>query len=264
MIKAAFFDIDGTLVSMKTHRMTDNVLDTLYVLKEKGIKLFIASGRPPQIIDNLRDFPFDGIISMNGALVIADGEIIYRRPIERDSAIRIAEISNANKIPAFISTESLCGVNLMNDISWEMFRLIKIAPPQYIDIEDIASKQNIYQATVYATVEEEERLIVPYVKNVDFPRWHPAFSDIVPGGIDKAEAIGTICRHYGIDIADTIAFGDGGNDKGMLQAAGIGIAMGNAVEEVKAAADMTTLSVEEDGIVAALKKLSTMYTWKLL
>ena len=94
MIKAIFFDIDGTLVSMNTHSMTDRVLETLYALKKKNIKLFIASGRPPQIIDNLRDFPFDGIISMNGALIIAGGNIIYRNPLDKEDAIKIAQISN--------------------------------------------------------------------------------------------------------------------------------------------------------------------------
>ena len=242
MIKAIFFDIDGTLVSMNTHSMTDRVLETLYVLKEKSIKLFIASGRPPQIIDNLRDFPFDGII-------------IYRNPLDKEDAIKIAQISNANKIPAFIACDSKCGINMMNDLSWEMFSLIKIAPPEYMDIEAIARQENIYQVTIYATAEEQQNLYMPFVHNAEFPRWHPSFSDIVPKGIDKAGAIKTICSHYGIDIAETIAFGDGGNDKGMLHTAGIGIAMGNAKEDVKNTADMVTLSVEEDGIIAALEKL---------
>lgn len=255
MIKAIFFDIDGTLVSMNTHSMTDRVLETLYALKKKNIKLFIASGRPPQIIDNLRDFPFDGIISMNGALIIAGGNIIYRNPLDKEDAMKIAQISNANKIPAFIACDSKCGVNMMNDLSWEMFSLIKIAPPEYMDIEAIARQENIYQVTIYATAEEQQNLYMPFVHNAEFPRWHPSFSDIVPKGIDKAGAIKTICSHYGIDTAETIAFGDGGNDKGMLHTAGIGIAMGNAKEDVKNAADMVTLSVEEDGIIAALEKL---------
>lgn len=258
MTKAIFFDIDGTLVSMKTHQMTDKVLETLYKLKDKGIRLFIASGRPPQIIDNLRGFPFDGIIAMNGGLTLVGGEVIDSHPLDKEDALRIAKISNANNIPAFISSDSGCGINIMNDISWEMFALIKIGTPAYLDLEKIAAEENIYQYTIYVSAEEEMKLFRPEIKNADFPRWHPAFADVVPKGISKSVAIGKICHLFGIDIADTIAFGDGDNDISMLKSVGFGIAMGNATDSVKASADMITLSVEDDGIVEALEKLGTI------
>ena len=63
-----------------------------------------------------------------------------------------------------------------------------------------------------------------------------------------------MCSHYGLDVSETMAFGDGGNDIGMLSHAGIGVAMGNASDEVKAAASYVTSSVDEDGIARALEK----------
>ena len=74
-------------------------------------------------------------------------------------------------------------------------------------------------------------------------------------GTDKATGIDAIISHYGFDISETMAFGDGGNDITMLRHAATGIAMGNADNNVKAAADIVTSSVDEDGIANILNGL---------
>ena len=70
MVKAIFFDIDGTLVSFKNHQIPKSTFDALYKLKEKGIKLFIATGRGKDGLDVLNDFPFDGYITLMDNIVI--------------------------------------------------------------------------------------------------------------------------------------------------------------------------------------------------
>jgi len=84
-------------------------------------------------------------------------------------------------------------------------------------------------------------------------RWHPAFTDITAKGADKGEGILTLAAHLGLDLRYTMAFGDGGNDSSMIKAAGIGVAMGNALESLKQEADYTTTSVDDDGILNALR-----------
>ena len=84
-------------------------------------------------------------------------------------------------------------------------------------------------------------------------RWHPAFVDVTAKGNTKQRGIDEIIRHFGIRLEETMAFGDGGNDISMLRHAGIGVAMGNAKDNVKAIADYITDSVQKDGIVSALK-----------
>ena len=84
-------------------------------------------------------------------------------------------------------------------------------------------------------------------------RWNPLFTDVVPQGSSKAVGIDKIIEHYGISLDETMAFGDGGNDMAMLRHAGIGVAMGNAGDEVKAVADYVTDSVDKDGIWNALR-----------
>ena len=77
--------------------------------------------------------------------------------------------------------------------------------------------------------------------------------DITSAMADKANGIRAIADRLGIDISETMAFGDGGNDESMLRAAGVGVAMGNALDSVKAHADYVTTDVDNDGVWNALK-----------
>ena len=84
-------------------------------------------------------------------------------------------------------------------------------------------------------------------------RWSPLFADVNPQGQSKQVGIDVFCDYFGIDRANTMAFGDGGNDITMLKHVGIGVAMGNANPEVKEIADYITDDVDSDGIWNALK-----------
>ena len=83
----------------------------------------------------------------------------------------------------------------------------------------------------------------------------PVLTDIVAAGNSKAEGMAAICRHFGINRQDTLAFGDGANDIEMLRWAGTGVAMGNAADIVKQAADMVTLDVDNEGIEHAVNQI---------
>ena len=85
-------------------------------------------------------------------------------------------------------------------------------------------------------------------------RWHPEFTDITARGADKGRALRLMAQHEGFDVSHTIAFGDGGNDATMVREAGIGVAMGNAIDSLKCEADFVTTSVDDDGVAHALRK----------
>ena len=89
-------------------------------------------------------------------------------------------------------------------------------------------------------------------------RWHPCFADVNPRGVTKASGIASFAREMGIGIDETVAFGDGGNDVPMLEAAGLGVAMGNASDEVKARAGYVTASVDDDGLAQALEYIMSL------
>ena len=89
-------------------------------------------------------------------------------------------------------------------------------------------------------------------------RWNPLFTDVIPRGSSKSVGIDKMLEHFGIALDETMAFGDGGNDISMLQHAGIGVAMGNAGDEVKKVADYVTSSVDEDGVINALRHFGVL------
>ena len=84
-------------------------------------------------------------------------------------------------------------------------------------------------------------------------RWADDFCDILPEGGGKPNCLRQTLAHLGLTREQCIAFGDGGNDVTMLEYAGIGVAMGNACEEAKAAADYITEDVTHDGLAHALE-----------
>ena len=100
---------------------------------------------------------------------------------------------------------------------------------------------------------EVEAEIMPQLPACESSRWYPTFADVTARGADKGEGLKTVARHFGFPIGSTMAFGDGGNDVRMLQVAGIGVAMGNANDSIKAVADYVTASVDDDGVKKALE-----------
>ena len=114
-----------------------------------------------------------------------------------------------------------------------------------------ATDKEIIQMTPFIT-EEEEREIRPSIPTCEIGRWYPAFADITAKGDTKQKGIDEIIRYFDIRLEDTMAFGDGGNDISMLRHAAIGVAMGQAEKDVKAAADYVTAPIDEDGISKAM------------
>lgn len=251
MIKAIFFDIDGTLVSFKTHRISDQVISDMYRLKEKGIKLFIASGRHYLVMDNLRDFPFDGYICMNGALVMMDGKHVYSHPIGKEQASEIVARCEKFSLPTVVFSLDKYGVSLKNEDTEKAFRMINLQNVPVVSLSDF-NPDEIYQFTIFGD-QCQESAVTEGLENNATSRWCPDFFDMNPSGISKAEGIEAIISRIGATKDEVMAIGDGGNDIEMIEYAGIGVAMGNAMEELKSKADYVTLPVDEDGVSHAFR-----------
>lgn len=251
MTKAIFFDIDGTLVSFRTHTISENTMDCLFRLREKGIRLFVASGRHRLTMDNLSGFPFDGYIAMNGALVTVDGKTISKTPIDPESARNIAMTADGKGIPCVTYGENTVAVNLRNGMTEKIFSMIKL--PQIPDISCTEmTEAPVFQFTIFADRQTEDTLLKQFESRLEPSRWHPMFMDLNPKGLSKSDGINAVLNHFGFSREESMAFGDGGNDISMLKEAGTGIAMGNATEDVMQAADYVTASVDDDGIAKAL------------
>ena len=106
----------------------------------------------------------------------------------------------------------------------------------------------------------EAELCLRLQGRINIFRSEPYFLELVPQGIDKALSLAVLLKEIGVEHKEMIAIGDGYNDLSMIKFAGLGIAMGNAQEPVKKAADYITLSNEEDGVAEALEHFYYKFT----
>lgn len=256
MIKAVFFDIDGTLVSFDTHKIPESTLFALNELKRKGIKIFIATGRSWGQMKNLKDFPiFDGYITLNGSCcTTATGEIIHEVCIPPHDLEQLAHFHATRPFPiefVYADRETMTESNPLVERAWAH---VNMPVPPIVPM-DVCDKEGVYQIGAFLSPDEETELdiVERYMPSCAALRWSPDFFDILPKESSKSAGIDRIIEYYGIGIDETMAFGDGGNDIDMLRHAAIGVAMGNAGDNVKACADYITSSVDDDGILNALK-----------
>lgn len=253
MIKAIFFDIDGTLVSFNTHKIPESTSKALALVREKGIKIFIATGRHRSAINNLGNETFDGYVTLNGSYCEnQQGEALYKHRIpSADINSLLNYLENKESFPCILVQESSLLMNHKNEKVEQVFGQLNFPEPPLGDLRTVPS-DNVYQLIAFFEEHQEER-IMQELPGCESTRWSPLFTDVVPKGGNKSVGIEKLLESFGISPQETMAFGDGGNDIGMLKYVGIGVAMGNAENEVKEAADYTTDAVDEDGIYNALK-----------
>jgi len=253
MVQVVFFDIDGTLVSFKSHVISPATKDAIRQLRQKGIKVVIATGRAMCDIDNLEGIEFDGFITANGACCIdARGEVIEKHVIPEENLARLALYMEEKPFSCAFVTDQGIFVNYADEYMLALCNIVNIPPRPVMPIAEIFALE-IIQLDAFIDIDCETELLTQVLTDCVACRWHPLFTDINAKTCSKATGIARFLTYFGLDRAHSMAFGDGGNDITMLEYAAIGVAMGNAKEHVKAAADYVTGSVDEDGIVTALQ-----------
>ena len=252
MIKAVFFDIDGTLVGFKTHRVPDSAKRAIAALRAKGVRVFVASGRQLLAINNLEDLQFDGYVTLNGGYCIVGERVIYKHSMpSEDMASLVQYMEERENFPCIFVHENTFCINYTDERTDEVFRLLNFPQPPSLSLRE-AAKGEIFQLVAFFT-KEQEKAIMAVMPHCEATRWNPLFSDVIPKGSSKQVGVDKMLDYFGISLDESMAFGDGGNDVLMLKHVGIGVAMGNAEDEVKQAADYVTDSVDEDGIEKALR-----------
>ena len=254
MIKALFFDIDGTLVSFDTHEIPLSTVHALSEAKLHGIRIFISTGRPKHFITNLNAIEnlIDGYVTTNGALSTIGNKTIRITAVHPDDLNEILRFVETFCSPCILM--GLAGIGILNRN--EMFddvicNMLKIDCSTYEKPIDELLRAPVLQITPFFSIEEERQAMLN-APNCTAVRWIEHFCDITSTEADKGKGLAAIAQAEGIDISETMAFGDGGNDIAIIQRAGIGVAMGNASDEVKTAADYVTTNIDNDGVRNAL------------
>lgn len=252
MIKAIFFDIDGTLISGKRPYIKKEVIEGLKVLRNKGIKLFIASGRHMLELEELKlmeQFDFDGYLLLNGGYCKVGDQIIYDNKINKEDVEKIVHVIEEKHDPCLFIENDKMYINFVNERVIEAQASIStMIPPVSQEI----NLNNIYQIDPYVG-EKEIKEIMKNTKNVKVTKWHDYAYDIVPLNGGKAAAIQAIQKYFGYQKEEMMAFGDGHNDIEMLDVVGYPIVMENGSDEVKQHACYICGNVENEGILSGME-----------
>ncbi len=252
--KAIFSDLDGTLVSFNTHRVPDSAKEAIEELHRRGVKFFISTGRPYTDLKVAEDLPYDGIIALNGAECRwRDGRLVEEHFIDYQDFRTMLKLSNEYSFAICLELNDGFFVNRITPEVIGLATKINHELPVVTDIDAKFREKGCGQLAVYFN-EEVQNKLMPLVPGLIASRWMPIFADISVRGVTKASGIRAFVREMGIDISETVALGDGGNDSPMIKAAGLGIAMGNAGDDVKAIADYVTGTVDEDGFATSLRR----------
>ena len=252
---ALFFDIDGTLVSFKSHEIPASTIFALTQAKANGSRVYIATGRPPVILTNLGaiEHLIDGYITTNGALSYVGDQLVCCQPIPmQDVMTCVNDAQEKGYILIVVGRKEVAVLDPKGDVDRIFRQMLAVKNLDKASPLDEVLQQDVLQLTPFFPADYEPQLLARMSQCVS-GRWHPEFTDITANGADKGKGIQAIARHEGFDPSHTIAFGDGGNDTSMILQAGIGVAMGNAIDVLKQQADYITSSVDEDGILNALR-----------
>ena len=247
-----FFDIDGTLVSFKSHTVPESARRAIARLREQGVKVFIATGRLMKHVVIVNDIEVDGYITVNGGYCITSaGEVIFESAFPRATVERVIDLSEQYGFDLNVMTHQDMYVSSMGERVKKIASMINIMPT-VADVRAIAATQPVVQMCPYISRELEQE-IMPLLPDCVGSRWIETFMDLNVRGVDKSLGIQQVMNYYGLTMAEAMAFGDGGNDLPMVRDAAVGVAMGNACDELKSVADYVTESVDEDGIEKALQ-----------
>lgn len=270
MVRLVFVDMDDTFVTPEKVITPEN-LRILDLAHERGVQFVPCTGRsvrglPPQLVEH----PCVRFAVCSGGALVFDvgtGQVVHRAPIEKDVVRSLYDDVRDQRITFDLTAED--GVLASADrwpLYWEA------------DLDDATRKMVLSQRTRFEGTTDEliERMDQIYRVNVlyvdDVGRravWDavdarpelcrassiPVNAEITDVRATKGTALLWLCEHLGVAVADTVAFGDSGNDLPMIEVAGDGVAMGNAAPEVKAVADHVAPSCGESGVARYLEPM---------
>lgn len=253
-IRAVFLDVDGTLVTIGTHRMPPALPAALQALRQKDIAVLLSTGRHALEIAEENLLPglvFDGAVYMNGQLCEWQGKTVLENPIPRPALQGLHRYLQQNEIACVFLEKDRMSANCVTDRMRREQALIGTRLPPLRPLDDLEQRR-VYQIIPFVTPAEEAALVaaMPGCKAL---RWSDSAVDVTSTTGGKENGIRAVCAAMGLAPQQIMAFGDAANDIGMLQLSGLSVAMGNALPEVQKCADYVTDTVEENGILHALQ-----------
>ncbi|KXG74009.1 Cof-type HAD-IIB family hydrolase [Thermotalea metallivorans] len=262
-------DMDGTLLT-SNGKISEETEKVLRQLMDKGIHVAVATGR---IFTSAKVYAkylgvTTPIIACNGAMVrnLKDMKIIYESHLSREDCLKILEICRKHHLYFHFYTDTIFYTERLDYSSLKYSEWNKtLREEEKIDLRVIDDPYKIIQnneSKIYkfVIIDQDKELLAKVRRELEAiptiecsKSWHNNL-EIMNRGVSKGAAVRRLAKSLGIRREEVICFGDHENDLSMIEYAGLGIAMGNADEVVKARADYVTATNDEDGVAKALKK----------
>ncbi len=257
-------DLDGTLTNSEKI-ITPRTKDALMKAQCVGKKVVLASGRPTggvvKLADELRLDVYGGfVLSFNGGHIInyADGTVVYDKTIPQNLVVPIYKEAKKAGLGIMTYTDSEIILGSEPDEYMELEGRINQLPMRkvenFLEFVNFPVNKMLLTGEPDIVLKEQEHMKEIFGELLNIFRSEPFFLEMMPQYIDKAYSLGILLEYLKTDRTHMICCGDGYNDRSMIQMAGLGVAMANAQEEVKAAADYITGSNDEDGVADVIYK----------
>lgn len=261
-------DLDGTLTNSEKN-ITPRTFDALMKAQREGVRLVLASGRPTfgiaALANQLQLADYGGyVLSYNGGRIIdwCEKTVIFSQVVDQKLVPILYDFAEKAQLPIVTYLpEAILASKNEGEYLAEEARIngmpVVVAQNFVEEAMQIAggSTKFLIPGEPELLIQLESDMKAALSEQMEVFRSAPFFLELPPKGIDKAQSLQRLLTHLGLERESLMAFGDGFNDLSMIQFAGQGVAMANAVEEVKSIADFVTTSNEEDGIAHALEQL---------
>lgn len=261
MIKLAAFDMDGTLLN-NNHEISDKNKEALKLLLKNNIKVVIATGRPNELVkEYIQDLNINEyVVTCNGSVIYNHftKEFLYYSMIDQPTAKDVMSYLKSHEIDFLIYEKEFIASH--NDTPRYLFfternkHLDEEIQAKFYRIDELDKTPEQLEINKILVIEEDPKkyadalLFLQSFSGISVTQSRNTFIDIGPLNNSKGNALKILGETYNIKANEIIAFGDQLNDVSMLEYAGIGVAMGNATDEVKKHSNQVARSNDDDGV----------------
>ncbi len=262
--KMIALDLDGTL-NNDQKVITTRTREALIAVQKLGVTVVLASGRPTPGMKRESDAldleKYHGLLlSYNGGRIVdvTTKEVIYEKSLPKETAVRLLKHLEEFPVTPIVDDSKHYYTTDRKEFMIEFES--KLNNMDIKIVNNVADDLNFSPVKVLIAAPNEvlvpvsDKIMKPFHYELSFIQSSPVYLEATVKGINKANSLQTICDYLHIKPEEVMAFGDAPNDISMLEFAGLGVAMGNACDSVKAVADEITLSNNEDGIAQVIEK----------
>ncbi|WP_295776720.1 Cof-type HAD-IIB family hydrolase [uncultured Microbacterium sp.] len=255
--RAIFLDVDGTIMHGGRH-IPPTAVEAIRAARARGHLVFLSTGRgTAELHDELMDIGFDGAVTNGGAFASLGGRIVSATLFTPDEVTRLQRYLVDNDLHGYFqSYDQLFGSAELSALFAERFGAAGLPGKVFREPHEI--DPTLLAKLVFVTDDEDAaaRALTELADDFEvvggtIPVAFAASGEIAPRGVHKGAAIRSLLAELELDARDAVGIGDNWNDVEMFAAVGTAVAMGNAVDGVKALADQVTAAIDEDGLSLA-------------